>query len=245
MAYSPDIFRPARTIADMVREHQDQMASPGASSAQRSSTVPTGPVELTGTTVTVTRSEERTITEQVTRPVQPEVLPLLGSGVIIADYQGEIVGAEWERAISPTGRTRVIQEGGLTPSPTAKTGTVSPTPAGTPAGSSPVRSPGARTVLRKRKEPTEKEPITLSGSDAETYASSRSETVGTGTLTPTSGTPPSHRLPKSPSSPKRRIVTRLSLETKSPESKAERIARRKAERASKSAGSEPRLTTSK
>lgn len=100
-------------------------------------------------------------------------------------------------------------------------------------------------MLRKRKELTDKEPITLSGSDAETYASSRSETVGTGTLTPTSGTPPSHRLPKSPSSPKRRIVTRLSLETKAQESKAERSARRKAERAAKAEGSEPRVTRSK
>ena len=146
--------------------------------------------------------------------------------MIIADYQGEIAGAEWGRAISPPGRTRVTQEGALTPSPTAKTGTVTPTPTGTPVVDSPADSAGARRVLRKRKDPAEKGPITISGSDSETYASSPVGTAGTGTRTPTTGTPPAHMLPKSPKSPKNRIVTRLSLEAQAKESKAERSARR-------------------
>ena len=245
MAVDADIFKPTRTIADMIREHQGQVASPGASTVQQGCAIPTGQAEVTGTTVTVRRSEERTVTEQVTRPVQPDVLPRLGSGVIIADYQGEIAGAEWGQAISPTGRTRVTQEGALTPSPTAKTGTVTPTPTGTPVADSPADSAGARRTLRKRKEPVEKGTITISESDSETYASSPVGTAGTGTRTPTTGTPPAHMLPKSPNSPKNRIVTRLSLEAQAKESKAERSARRQAERAARAGGSEPRMTRSK
>ena len=110
---------------------------------------------------------------------------------------------------------------------------------------SPANSAGARRVLRKRKDPAGKGPITISGSDSETYASSPVGTAGTGTRTPTTRTPPAHMLPKSPKSPKNRIVTRLSLETKAKESKAERSARRQAERATRTEGSEPRMTRSK
>jgi hypothetical protein len=229
-----------RTIAEAIREHQAPVASPGTSTVQQSCAIPTGQMEVTGTTVTERRIEERTVSEQVTRTVPPDVLPRLGEEVIIANYRGEVAGPEWGRPIPPPGRTRVTQEGGLTPSPTAKTGTVTPTPTGTPAAGSPPNTVGDFRRLRKRKEP-----IAISESDSETHGSSPVRTTGTETQTPTSGTPPAHMIPKSPNSPKPRIVTRLSLEAQERESKAERSARRKAARAAEAGGSEPRVTRSK
>ncbi|BBN19156.1 hypothetical protein MPTK1_8g08300 [Marchantia polymorpha subsp. ruderalis] len=138
----PDIFGPPRTIADLIAGVIAKEASPGASFAQQSCVIPAGQTKITGTTVTMRRSEEQTVTEEVTRTVQPVVAPTIGD--VIPIHQGVVAGSQWRRYISPPGRTRVVQDGTLTPSPTARTGTVTPTPAGTPVEKSPENSSGTR-----------------------------------------------------------------------------------------------------
>ena len=233
-----------RTIAEVIREHQAQVASPGTSTVQQSCAIPTGQVEVTGTTVTERRIEERTVSEQVTRTVQPDVLPRLGEEVIIANYRGEIAGPEWGRAYFTTRTDPSDSGGGIDPFTHSQDRNGDAYSHRNASSGFPSEQCRCLPEVAEKEGP-QKVPITISESDSETHESSPVGTTGTETRTPTSGTPPAHMIPKSPNSPKPRIVTRLSLEAQERESKAERSARRKAERAAGAGGSEPRVTRSK
>ena len=231
----PIMFGPTRTIARLIAEAVSEETSPGVIALQPRGVVAVSPVEPTGTTVTTRRSEERTVMEEVVRTVQPIVVPTVEEEGT-PTHQVEVAGSQWRRSISPPGSTRAVPGAVLTPSPTARTETVTPTPAGTPAETPPAGPSGHQRQLRKRKGAVKPGPINLSESDSDSTESSPSGTIGTDTRTPTSETPtPRGTPPKTPKSPKTRITTR-SVEVKSKE---------KAASGAKARGSEPRATRSK
>ena len=184
--------------------------------------------------------------EEVTRTFQVAIASVV-ENIASPVRQGEPIGSQWGTVPSPPGRTRVVLDRVITPSPIAGAPNVTPTPVGTPLAKSPDISSGTRHALMKRKEPVKTGAIYIGFNDdsdkLDSSGSSPSETTGTNTRTPTPGSTPTAvgTLTKSPNT---RIITRAS-ETKSKEKKVEEKAARRAAQAEKAGGLEARTTRSK